>query len=257
MLSVRNVRKSYAGVMALRDVSMDFGSGLTAIVGDNGAGKSTLMKILSGVTSADAGTIMLDGNPVVLHSPTQARRLGIESLYQDLALADTLDVASNVFLGRELTYRRLGLLRTLNNRAMAHAAEETLRMVGIRVPSVKAPVRQLSGGQRQAVALARAMYFSAQVILLDEPTAALGPRETAAFTAIVAGFVARGATVIMVTHNLPQVIDTAERIVVMRAGSVVATFDRGEVTEEALVGLMVGSAGFTRPAEQQREQSAS
>jgi simple sugar transport system ATP-binding protein len=242
MLSVRNVRKSYAGVTALKDVSMDCHDGLTAIVGDNGAGKSTLMKILSGVTSADEGSILLDGRPVVVRSPTQARHLGIESLYQDLALADTLDVAGNIFLGREITKRRFGLIKTLDNRAMSKAAEETLRQVGIRVPNVKAPVRQLSGGQRQAVAIARAMYFSAQVILLDEPTAALGPRETAAFTRIVSGLVARSASVIMVTHNLPQVMEMADRIVVMRAGAVVTSFERGEVTEEALVGLMVGSS---------------
>jgi ABC-type sugar transport system ATPase subunit len=236
------MRKSFAGVTALKDVSMDCDHGLTAIVGDNGAGKSTLMKILSGVISADEGSILLDGEPVVVHSPTQARRLGIESLYQDLALANTLDVASNIFLGREITKHRLGMVKTLDNRAMAKAAEETLRQVGIRVPNVKAPVRQLSGGQRQAVAIARAIYFSAQVILLDEPTAALGPRETAAFTQVVSRLVAQSATVVMVTHNLPQVMEMADRIVVMRAGAVVTSFERGEVTEEALIGLMVGSS---------------
>jgi ABC-type sugar transport system ATPase subunit len=246
MLSVRNMRKSFAGVTALKNVSMDCDRGLTAIVGDNGAGKSTLMKILAGVISPDEGSVLLDGEPVVLRSPTQARHLGIESLYQDLALADTLDVAGNIFLGREITKHRL--IKTLDNRAMTKAAEETLRQVGIRVPNVKAPVRQLSGGQRQAVAIARAMYFSAQVILLDEPTAALGPRETAAFTRIVSGLVARSATVVMVTHNLPQVMEMADRIVVMRAGAVVTSFERGEVTEEALVGLMVGSSFAGRPA---------
>jgi ABC-type sugar transport system ATPase subunit len=245
MLSVRNMRKSFAGVTALKNVSMDCDRGLTAIVGDNGAGKSTLMKIIAGVISPDEGSVLLDGEPVVLRSPTQARHLGIESLYQDLALADTLDVAGNIFLGREITKHRL--IKTLDNRAMTKAAEETLRQVGIRVPNVKAPVRQLSGGQRQAVAIARAMYFSAQVILLDEPTAALGPRETAAFTRIVSGLVARSATVVMVTHNLPQVMEMADRIVVMRAGAVVTSFERGEVTEEALVGLMVGSSFAGRP----------
>ena len=248
MLSVRNLRKSFAGVTALKNVSMDCDQGLTAIVGDNGAGKSTLMKIIAGVISADEGSVLLDGEPVVLRNPTQARHLGIESLYQDLALADTLDVAGNIFLGREITNHRFGLIKTLDNRAMTKAAEETLRQVGIRVPNVKAPVRQLSGGQRQAVAIARAMYFSAQVILLDEPTAALGPRETAAFSRIVSGLVARSATVVMVTHNLPQVMEMADRIVVMRAGAVVTSFERGEVTEEALVGLMAGSSFAGRPA---------
>jgi ABC-type sugar transport system ATPase subunit len=179
---------------------------------------------------------------VTLDSPTRARSLGIESLYQDLALADTLDVASNVFLGRELVKRWAGLIHTLDDKAMRRAAAETLKAVGIGIPDVKLPVRQLSGGQRQAVALARAMYFSAQVILLDEPTAALGPKETAAFTRVVREFVERRTTVCMVTHNLPQVMELADRIVVMRAGRVVATMNVSDVTEEQLLGLMVGSA---------------
>jgi simple sugar transport system ATP-binding protein len=241
MLSVKNIKKSYAGVAALRGVDIDLDVGLTAIVGDNGAGKSTLMKILSGVVRPDDGEIVIDGSPVTLDSPTRARSLGIESLYQDLALADTLDVASNVFLGRELVKRRL-VIHTLDDKAMRRAAAETLKAVGIGIPDVKLPVRQLSGGQRQAVALARAMYFSAQVILLDEPTAALGPKETAAFTRVVREFVERRTTVCMVTHNLPQVMELADRIVVMRAGRVVAAMNVSDVTEEQLLGLMVGSA---------------
>jgi simple sugar transport system ATP-binding protein len=241
MLSVKNIKKTYAGVAALRGINMDLDVGLTAIVGDNGAGKSTLMKILSGVVKPDEGEIVMGGSPVALDSPTRARSLGIESLYQDLALADTLDVASNVFLGRELVKRRL-LVHTLDDKAMRRAAAETLKAVGIGIPDVKLPVRQLSGGQRQAVALARAMYFSAQVILLDEPTAALGPKETAAFTKVVRDFVERRTTVCMVTHNLPQVMELADRIVVMRAGRVVATMNVSDVTEEQLLGLMVGSA---------------
>jgi simple sugar transport system ATP-binding protein len=241
MLSVKNIKKTYAGVAALRGINIDLDVGLTAIVGDNGAGKSTLMKILSGVVKPDEGEIVMGGSPVTLDSPTRARSLGIESLYQDLALADTLDVASNVFLGRELVKRRL-LIHTLDDKAMRRAAAETLKAVGIGIPDVKVPVRQLSGGQRQAVALARAMYFSAQVILLDEPTAALGPKETAAFTKVVRGFVERRTTVCMVTHNLPQVMELADRIVVMRAGRVVATMSVSDVTEEQLLGLMVGSA---------------
>jgi len=241
MLSVKNIKKTYAGVAALRGINMDLDVGLTAIVGDNGAGKSTLMKILSGVVKPDEGEIVMGGSPVTLDSPTRARSLGIESLYQDLALADTLDVASNVFLGRELVKRRL-VVPTLDDKAMRRAAAETLKAVGIGIPDVKLPVRQLSGGQRQAVALARAMYFSAQVILLDEPTAALGPKETAAFTRVVREFVERRTTVCMVTHNLPQVMELADRIVVMRAGRVVATMNVSDVTEEQLLGLMVGSA---------------
>ncbi len=238
--SVTHIAKSYAGVKALQDVSIDFASGLTAIVGDNGAGKSTLMKILSGVVHPDHGTIVLNGESVNISNPVSARTMGIESLYQDLALADTLNVIENMFLGREIVTRRFGI-QVLDERAMAKATDATIARVKIRLPNPKTAVRYLSGGQRQAVALARALYFQAQVLLLDEPTAALGPKETSAFNSVIKELVDSGTRVVMVTHNIPQVIEMADSIVVMRAGRVVAKVGPQETTEQQLLAFMVGS----------------
>lgn len=236
---VEGISKSYAGVRALQGVTIDFPSGLTGIVGDNGAGKSTLMKILSGVERSDGGRITLNGQEVAISNPVVARELGIESLYQDLALADTLDVIQNMFLGREIVRSVLGV-KILNERAMAEATRETIAKVRIRLPDPKTAVRYLSGGQRQAVALARALYFNAHVLLLDEPTAALGPKETAAFNSVIRGLVEAGTRVIMVTHNIPQVIAMAQAIVVMRAGRVVAHVDPQATSEQELLAFMVG-----------------
>lgn len=238
--AVAHITKSYAGVQALQDVNIEFALGLTAIVGDNGAGKSTLMKILSGVVHLDHGTIFLNGQPVNISNPVEARKIGIESLYQDLALADTLNVIENMFLGREMVKSRFGV-KMLDERAMAKATDETISRVKIRLPNPKTAVRYLSGGQRQAVALARALYFKAQVLLLDEPTAALGPKETAAFNSVIKELVDSGTRVVMVTHNIPQVIEMADSIVVMRAGGVVAKINPQETTEQQLLALMVGS----------------
>ena len=221
-------------------MSIDFASGLTAIVGDNGAGKSTLMKILSGVVHPDHGTIVLNGESVNISNPVSARTMGIESLYQDLALADTLNVIENMFLGREIVTRRFGI-QVLDERAMAKATDATIARVKIRLPNPKTAVRYLSGGQRQAVALARALYFQAQVLLLDEPTAALGPKETSAFNSVIKELVDSGTRVVMVTHNIPQVIEMADSIVVMRAGRVVAKVGPQETTEQQLLAFMVGS----------------
>ena len=176
--------KSYGHVGALRDVSVEFWPGLTGIIGDNGAGKSTLLKIFSGFEVPDEGEVLVDGHPVGFHSARAAREVGIESLYQNLALVDTLTVADNVFLGRELERRILGV-RVVDRRAMRKDADDALKLLRINMPPSRVGVKQLSGGQRQAVALARAMYFGARVVLLDEPTASLGPRETAAFLRII------------------------------------------------------------------------
>jgi D-xylose transport system ATP-binding protein len=198
------------------------------------------MKILSGVVRPDSGSLALDGEPLSMHGATSARRMGIESLYQDLALADTIDAVGNIFLGRELIRRRLGVVRVLDEKAMERAAKETVEKIHIRMPSVRVPVRQLSGGQRQAVALARAMYFRARLLLLDEPTAALGPKETRSFQDVIQQFLDQGATVIIVTHSLPQVMELADYVVVMRAGQAISAQPVADTSERDLLELMVG-----------------
>jgi ABC-type sugar transport system ATPase subunit len=239
-LRLEDLQKSYGGVRALQGISTTFQPGLTGIVGDNGAGKSTLMKIISGVARPDAGKIWLGSEELHLTSPSAARQAGVESLYQDLALADTLDVTKNIFLGRELT-RSIAGLKLLRHRAMAREATETLAHVQIRIPDVGITVRSLSGGQRQAVALARAVRFGAPVILLDEPTAALGPRETAAVLEIIRRLVAAGKLVVVVTHDIPAIVGMADHIVVMRAGRIVWEVDPRQTSQEELLAYMVGT----------------
>lgn len=239
-LAAANLSKWYGHVGALRDVSLEFLPGLTGIVGDNGAGKSTLMKVLSGVEVPDEGWILIDGQPQALDSALAARAVGIESLYQDLALVDTMSIAENIFLGRERTRRVLGA-RVVDRRRMRQEAEQALKSVRISMPSARVGVKQLSGGQRQAVAIARAMHFGARVVLLDEPTAALGPRETAAFLRIIRDMADRGETVVMVGHNLPQMLELADHMFVMRAGTVVARLKPSDTSLRELTEFMVGS----------------
>jgi ABC-type sugar transport system ATPase subunit len=236
-----NVSKHYGAVHALDDVSFTVKPGLTGIVGDNGAGKSTFMKILSGVIAPTAGSIELDDLPIQISTPTKARALGIESLYQDLALADTLNIPANVFLGREITDRKFGV-RYLAHKKMMAATRQALSEVNIRIPDVLQPVRSLSGGQRQAVALARAIYFQAPVVLLDEPTAALGPRETAAVNEMIDRLVELGRMVVVVTHDIPYITAAADRLIVFRAGKVVRELNASETSHEKLLAFMVGTS---------------
>jgi ABC-type sugar transport system ATPase subunit len=239
-LAATGLSKWYGHVAALNDVSVEFMPGLTGIVGDNGAGKSTLLKIFSGVEVPDEGTVLVDGQPHLFNSARAARAAGIESLYQDLALVETMAIAQNIFLGRELTHRVLGV-RVVEHRRMREEADEALKLVRINMPSSRVGVKQLSGGQRQAVAIARAMRFGARVVLLDEPTAALGPRETAACLSIVKDLADRGETVVMVGHNLPQMLDLADHLLVMRTGKVVATMTPMDTSLRELTDFMVGS----------------
>lgn len=238
-LAARGVVKSFGQVRALRGVSFEAMPGeVTALIGDNGAGKSTLVKCLSGVHRPDSGSIEVGGEAVTLGSPIDAERRGIETVYQDLALAPDLDAASNVFLGREI--RRFGVLH--DQAAMRKATAKSFKELGVgMVQDLRVPVGSLSGGQRQSVAIARSAMWAEHVILLDEPTAALGVIQTAKVLELIVKVRDRGLAVIFISHNLPQVLEVADRIEVMRLGARVARFRRGEADVDRLIAAVSGA----------------
>ncbi len=239
-LAVRGVSKVFGGVAALAGVDVEFPRGsVTAIMGDNGAGKSTLMKILSGVYTPDTGTIERDGVPVVLRSPADARHAGIETVHQDLALADHRDVAANLFLGRELA-ARVGPLRVLKVKAMRHDATTALADLGVDIPSVRTEVRLLSGGQRQAIAIARAVHFGCQVLIMDEPMAALGLREAQKVQDMISDLASRGITQIIVSHNLDHTFAVTDRVVVFRQGRVVGVRETAKTEPSEILHMING-----------------
>jgi ABC-type sugar transport system ATPase subunit len=217
---------------------------VSALVGDNGAGKSTLIKILAGALQHDGGEVLLEGIPIRLTSPYQARELGIETVYQDLALAPSLDVASNLFLGREMRRRgMLGALGFLDDAAMRQKAEEAMANLRVGLASVRQPVLTLSGGQRQAIAVARATAWGKRIIIMDEPTAALGIRETEKVLRLIERIKESGIAVIMVSHSLPEVFEVADRITILRLGCTVRQMTRKEADMTAVVAFMTGAAG--------------
>ncbi len=242
LLRGTGLSKSYGTVTALDGVDVEIRAGeITAIVGDNGAGKSTLIKILSGATRPDTGTIEFAGRYVSLGSPTAARRLGIETVYQDLALAPNRDVVENLFLGRELC--RGGVLtplRLLDRRGMRRRAESQIAELEVNVPRITGiPIGRMSGGQRQAIAIARAAFWAQRVMFMDEPTAALGVRESGAVLRLAKRVAERGLAVVLISHVMPHVTELADRIIVLRHGRLVAQIE-GQVSTERLVGLIVG-----------------
>jgi D-xylose transport system ATP-binding protein len=218
-------------------------------VGGNGGGKSTLMHTLSGAHPADSGQIFINGQPVVIHNPRDARAHGIEVIYQKLALADNIDAAGNVFLGREL-HTRTG---ALNDSAMASATQEVMRRLNPRFRNLKTAVRSLSGGQRQSVAIARAVYFNAKILIMDEPTAALGPAETAQVHELVTQLKAEGLGIFLISHDIHSVFDLADRISVMMQAKLVGTVNKADVTvDEVLAMIIVGKM----PSEVSSEEMA-
>ena len=239
VLSATGIVKNYGHVRALRGASFAAHQGeVTALVGDNGAGKSTLIKILAGVVVPDEGAVAIDGESVSLSGPQDAKRRGIETVYQDLALAPDLDAAGNVFLGREI--RRLALLH--NHPEMRRRTATAFAELGVGlVQDMRAPVATFSGGQKQSVAIARAAMWATKAIIMDEPTAALGVIQTAKVLDLVKRIRDRGIAVVFVSHNLPQVLEVADRIEVLRLGERVARFRRGEVSMEDIVGAMTGA----------------
>ena len=241
ILDIRAVSKRFGGVEALKGVSLQLHPGdVVALAGDNGAGKSTLTKIISGVYPADGGEIRLDGRPVHFATPEAARRAGIETIYQDLALADNLSIGANIFLGREPMRRVLGILPMLDRKAMAAAAKETMARLDFHVDRLDAPVGRFSGGQRQAVAIGRAIYWNARVILMDEPTAALGVPEQRKVLALIRGLKKEGRGVIFISHNLQDIFAVSDRVVVLRRGSLAGERRIEDTSHDEVVKLMIG-----------------
>jgi D-xylose transport system ATP-binding protein len=237
LLEVEGATKRFGAVAALSDVSLRVERGeIVALVGDNGAGKSTLIKCVSGAHRLDRGRVSIDGEALELRSPMHARHHGIETVYQDLSLFDNLSVVANLFAGRELTAR--GWLR---QRAMTSRVGEILAALEVDVPNLHAPVGLLSGGQRQAIAVARAVTFASRLVILDEPTAALGVRETRNVLRMVKRLPARGVSVVIISHNLEQVAAVADRVVVMRRGTKVGEAPPDAEHHDRIVGLIVGA----------------
>jgi simple sugar transport system ATP-binding protein len=244
LLEARGIVKRYGHVQALQEADFDVRPGeVTALVGDNGAGKSTLIKILSGTVQPDAGEISFEGRAVTIHSPLDARRLGLETVYQDLALAEDLDPAANLFLGRELMRPGfLGTMGFIDKRAMRSRAADSFGTLGIDLQDMDAEVGMLSGGQRQTVAVSRAATWASRVIFMDEPTAALGVVQAERVLDLIRRIRESGKSVVLISHNLPQVFQVADRIQVLRLGHRVAAFRSDDVTMDEVVGAMTGAA---------------
>jgi ABC-type sugar transport system ATPase subunit len=243
LLSICNLTKIFGGLVAVDDVSFDVAHGeVVGLLGDNGAGKSTLIKCISGVHAAEDGEIVFDGRRVQFTSPMDARRAGIETIYQDLALANNLDVGANIFLGREVETRRFGgLVQTLDDKHMREESRQTLYSLQIRIPTLTEPIEKLSGGQRQAVAIARAIYWDARLMIMDEPTNNLGVPEQHKVLELIRMLKNRGVPVILITHVMPDALAVTDRIIVMHRGRKVAEKITARTNAEELVQYMVGA----------------
>ncbi|MBT6099638.1 MAG: sugar ABC transporter ATP-binding protein [Marinovum sp.] len=243
ILSIRNLTKKFGGLTAVNDVDLDIYPGeVVALLGDNGAGKSTLIKCVSGVHSHNSGRITYQGDDVRFSNPIEARDRGIETIYQDLALANNLDVASNIFLGREKETNRLGgIVKSLDEKFMRDRSAEALKSLHVELPSLRSPIENLSGGQRQAVAIARAVYWDAGLMIMDEPTNNLGVPEQKKVLELINTLRERGVPVILISHNLPDVFAVADRLAVMHRGRKVTEKKIGETNSEEVVQYMVGA----------------
>ncbi len=249
LLQARGIEKSFGAVQVLRGVNFEASAGqVTALLGDNGAGKSTLIKCIAGAHIPDAGQIMLDGQVQRFNTPSDATQAGVETVYQDLALCDNLDVVANLFLGREFVKTRVpGLIYPLSEEEMEQKAREALAVLRINIPSVRNLVAQLSGGQRQCIAVAKAVLWSPKVVILDEPTAALGVAQTRQVLDLIVRLRERGLAVILITHNMHDVFQVADRAIVMRLGQRVATFNIKDSTPDDVVAAITGARTFESP----------
>ena len=247
-VAMRRISKTFGAVRALRSVDFEIARGeIVGLVGDNAAGKSTLMKVLTGVYMPDAGEVLIDGQPARFAGPVEARAAGIEMVYQDFALVPELSVTQNIFLGRELTRRVLGL-RLLDQQAMARQASELFGRLGLRIPPVYTPVRGLSGGQQQAVAVARATAFDAKLVIMDEPTANLGATAIAKVRETIGRLKAHGVAVILISHRLEDVFTTADRAVVMKHGHIVGSRPVADTVADEVLHMIVAGTDPRQPA---------
>jgi D-xylose transport system ATP-binding protein len=246
LVEMRSVRKSFGGIHAVDGVSLSLWPGeVVAVLGHNGAGKSTLMKALAGAYPVDDGEIRINGERAAIARPSDAQALGVETIYQTLALADNLDSVANLFLGRELKTR----WGTLDDFAMEKAAREVFRQLNPNFRNIRVPVRALSGGQRQVVAISRAIHFRARALIMDEPCAALGPEETRMVHELVRRLKAAGVGIFLITHDMPDVFGLSDRLCVMKNGRAVGTYRTADVTEEEVLGMIIGGRKVTRVGE--------
>jgi len=236
LVEMRDIRVAFGGVHAVEGVTVTLNEGeVVGLVGGNGAGKSTLIRTLSGAHAADSGQITIKGQPVMIRNPRDAKSFGIETIYQTLALADNLDAPANVFLGREMTTAT----GSLNDAAMESETRKVLGRLNPRFKNIKTPVVSLSGGQRQSVAIARAVYFNAKILIMDEPTAALGPAETAQVRELITQLKSEGIGIFLISHDIHDVFDLADRISVMLHGKLVGTVNKNDVTTDEVLAMII------------------
>jgi D-xylose transport system ATP-binding protein len=236
LVEMRDIRVSFGGVHAVDGVSIDLYPGeVVALVGGNGAGKSTLIHTLAGAHPADSGEILINGEPVTINNPRDARTCGVETIYQKLALADNIDAAGNIFLGRELRTR----FGSLDDSAMSSATQKLMARLNPRFKNLRTPVKSLSGGQRQSVAIGRAVHFNARILIMDEPTAALGPAETAEVRDLIMQLKSEGIGIFLISHDIHDVFDLADRISVMLQGKLVGTVNKADVTKDEVLAMII------------------
>lgn len=246
LIEMRRIHKAFGGVRAVADVSLAVHAGeVVALLGHNGAGKSTLMKLLAGAYPVDSGEVRVAGQVAAIESPADSQRLGIESIYQTLALAENLDSVANLFLGRELTTR----WGTLDEYAMEKAARAVFHRLNPNFTNIRVPVRLLSGGQRQVVAISRALYFNARALIMDEPCAALGPEETRMVHDLIRKLKGSGVGIFLISHDMPDVFGLSDRLSVMKNGKTVGTYRTADVTEDEVLGMIIAGKKVTRVAE--------